>query len=67
MIVCKANCPYNTADSICGNPLLVVDENGMCSHLWRYGSPRPPYYVNECSDKQERKVIEGEVKNVEEL
>ena len=67
MIICKASCPYNTADFICGNPLVVVDENGMCSHLWRHGQPRPPYIVNECSDKQERSVVEGEVRDVEEL
>lgn len=40
MCVCKMNqCPYNIKGE-CGNRLLVIDENGMCNHLWKKGQQR---------------------------
>jgi hypothetical protein len=63
MVVCKASCPYNTPDFICGNPLVTIDENGTCGQLWYKGQPRPPYHRELSEDKKEIIILEAEEQN----
>lgn len=36
--ICKfINCPYNMNRGWCSNPLLSIDENGMCGSVWKRG------------------------------
>lgn len=44
MVRCKMNrCPYFDDKSICLNPVLAIDENGMCDIFWYKGNFRPKY------------------------
>ena len=41
MVACEMRkCPYNYKDT-CRDRLTGIDENGMCSQLWRKGQQRP--------------------------
>ena len=36
--ICKnLSCPYNMNRGWCSNPLLSIDENGMCGSVWKRG------------------------------
>ena len=44
MVRCKMNkCPYFDDRGICLNPVLAIDENGMCDIFWYKGNLRPKY------------------------
>lgn len=41
IVVCKMpQCPYWDRQGFCGKGVVKIDENGMCSVLWKHGQQR---------------------------
>ena len=71
IVSCRVNqCPYHNKNGFCSKFSVVsIDENGMCSVLWKGGQPReltqPFNDIN--YPKNKLKIIEGQEKEVKEV
>ena len=70
MIRCKMNqCYYCGKDKICLNPVISIDENGMCDIFWYKGNFKPKYEnINEQhmnKRKEEMVIIDAEIEEKE--
>lgn len=66
VVTCQmVQCPYYNKNGFCANELVNIDENGMCSVLWRRGQRKMPPNQFDC---QKSKIIieDAEFKTIKE-
>lgn len=62
-IVCKMpQCPFWDKNGFCGKGVIKVDENGMCSTLWKRGQRKmlETPFTEERYPKRLMKIVEAE-------
>ena len=70
LVFCKMGyCPYSDQRGFCGKRTIQIDENGMCTVLWRKGQQvdmRKWQLLSKLDDKQIITLLETEYQTIEE-
>ena len=74
VVTCQmVQCPYYDKSGFCTNELVNIDENGMCSILWRRGQRKMPPSQFDCQknkiiiENAEFKIIKNQEEEVKEV